>query len=324
MQQIIQLEDKPFNNQLLSVDKSILLKKTKEEKLDYVDKLNIFYPKMTDILKRIQKCQESPNHSKQPECLSLIGPRRAGKSTIIEYHQRAYPDIVQSEETTKPVLVSKVPCPAHIGSLVVRLLRDIGDPFFQKKDSIGRSTERLYKLLQYCKVELIVLDEVQHLVDRNRQILIQESADWFKDLIENTRIPVVFVGLPDSRKIFYENEQLGGRVLNRFEVGAFEFDDQTFRTILFLMDQSLPFKNSSGLANIDMCHRIHLATGGLLGFLKPLIKEATSIALENQLELLTMPILSAAYELKLTSIFGKNPFSPGFDLNSTLRKFMKK
>ena len=120
------------------------------------------------------------------------------------------------------------------------------DPFWAKRyPNIGIMTFRLYELLYTCKVQLIIIDETQQLVDRDSKKLIRESADWFKDLINITKIPVAFLGLPESSNIFIENEQLSGRVLLRETVEPFHYDDKGFRSFLHVFDGELPFENSS-------------------------------------------------------------------------------
>lgn len=310
-------------NGLLNYEKkSKLLKMSKIQKLEYVDKLTISYPLIQDILNKIEYCQNSMMHSSQPECLSLIGPPRAGKTTIIEQHMSKYSDIIEPEGTIRQIVYCQVPCPANIGGLVTELLRAIGDPFYNKRASIIQKTHTLYELLLKCKVKLIILDEVQHLVDRNRQTLIKESSDWFKKLIFDTKIPVIYVGLPDSLKIFIENDQLGSRVLNRYTIEAFDFYKKDFRAILKLLDESLPLSLYSGLADPDIWKRIYIATNGLIGFVKVLIKESTKLALDHNTERITMPILSNAYDQKLAQIFGDNPFTPGFDLEEHIENYL--
>jgi predicted AAA+ superfamily ATPase len=310
------------NLNLPEVDKQKLLNMSVDEKENYVDELVIVNPKMQRIIDILEECKKSHLTCKQPECASIKGPRRSGKSTIAEEYQKKYPDYETEVGIVKPVFYSSVPCPANIGSLVTRLLYDINDPFYNKERNIGRNTHRLYDILKKCKVELIILDEVQHLVDRDKKKLLQESSDWFKDLIQQTGIPVAFIGLDESERIFLENEQLGGRVLNRDDVKPYTYDDIEFRAFLHIFDSSLPFKGYSGLSQPDLWQRIYLATDGYVGFIKALLKRATRIATVNELDYLTLPVLAQAYNNKL-AFLGANPFVPGFDLQSAIKKLGK-
>jgi hypothetical protein len=66
-----------------------------------------------------------------------------------------------------------------------------------------------------------------------------------------------------------------------------------------------------------------MATLGRLGYLKVLLKEALYIALEENYDMLTFPILAKAFENKLRSICNKNPFLPGYNLKYELSKLSK-
>lgn len=287
------------------INKSNLLKMSNLEKIKYVDRMIITYNLMDKILAKIEECQSSILYSEQPECLSLIGPTRSGKTTIISQHKKKYPDIIEQDITIKQILYCVTPCPADIGGLVSKLLESIGDPFYIK-GTRNQKTARLANFIKECKVKLIILDEVQHLVDRERQTLIKESADWFKTLIIETNVPVVFVGLPDSRKIFYENSQLSSRVLNRFEINDFDPNDKTFRAILHYFDSYLPLKSYSGLSEPNIWERIHIATHGRFGYIKILIKECAKIAIEKNFQRISLDVLSEAFEAKLSHIFSNN------------------
>lgn len=283
------------------------------DKLRYLDNLRINYPKMNEALRKIEECQKSTLSFKKPKCISIIGPSGSGKTTLIEVYRKKYPDISKDEYTKKTIFYSRIPCPARIGSLPVKMLHDLGDPFYDKRSKIVIQTQRLYDLIKRCEVELIVLDEVQHLVDRNSEKLIRDSSDWFKELIDATNIPIVFLGMPDSRKIFIENEQLANRAQLYEELSPFEYDD-VFLKVLYLFDSNLPLKEMSQLAQSDMSRRIFLATRGLMKNIRDLIVEATILAINTNHDRITMPILAESFNKMLYFNYDKNPFLPGFEL----------
>ena len=158
---------------------------------------------------------------------------------------------------------------------------------FYSNGRIFTQTQRLYQLLKDCKVEIIFLDEVQHLVDRNSQKLLRDSSDWFKSLIDEVKIPVIFIGIPDANRIFIENQQLGSRVRYKEVLSPFEYN-LSFRQFLHVFDNHLPFKNLSNLGSQELSRRIHTATKGIMRNIKDLIYEASKISLKlnmNQISL---------------------------------------
>ena len=51
------------------------------------------------------------------------------------------------------------------------------------------------------QTELILLDELNHLFDRDSEKLLKTASDWLKCLILETKIPIVAFGLPSSEFI---------------------------------------------------------------------------------------------------------------------------
>jgi hypothetical protein len=311
------LSEKP--NYIILPDKEKILSLTYNEKLKYMDELRIYYPKMNQILQRVEECQHSTMTSERPLCMRISGPSGSGKTTIVAIHLKKYPEIDTPTGAEKPVLYSRIPCPAYIGGLASKLLHDLGDPFYAKSGKITLHTQRLYSLLKACKVKIIFLDEVQHLVDRNSQKLLRDSSDWFKELIDETRIPIVFLGMPDSNKIFIENEQLVNRVRLTENTSPFSYDD-IFRKFLYLFDLSLPLKELSGLADSAMSKRMYIATKGLIKHIRDLIIESTNTALQNSSSRVSMPMFAQAYNKILYNKHETNPFSPGFEVGKDINK----
>jgi len=158
-------------------DKDKIMSLSNLEKKIYLEELIITYPKFNEALQKVGECFESTGTSKRPLCMRISGPSGSGKSTVMETFMKRHPIIETPNGIEKPVLYSRIPCPAYIGGLASKLLHDLGDPFYAKPMKITLSTQRLYHLLKECNVKIIFLDEVQHLVDRNSQKLLRYSSD---------------------------------------------------------------------------------------------------------------------------------------------------
>jgi len=288
-------------------DKSKILSLSPSEKIKYTDSIRISYPKLQEMLSLVADCHNSSKTQARATCMRVSGVSGTGKSNLYEIYSKKYPVVNDINGTNIPVLYSRIPCPAYIGGLPSQLLYDLGDPFYNKSKTIILQTKRLYNLLKACKVEIIFLDEVQHLVDRNSHKLLSDSSDWFKELIDETRIPIVFLGIPDSDKIFIENEQLSKRV--RIVKTTKEFDnDDTFRKFLYLYDLVLPLEESSTLADSDMCCRLYNSTKGNVKNIHDLLVESVTIAIANNASRITMPMLAKAHNKILYDQSVKNPF----------------
>lgn len=295
-----------INQNLQPINKDKLLSLSIQEKYSYIENLIIYTPQTQSLLKKIDECYSSGKYMTKPLCMHISGQWGTGKTTFSKLYSVKHPDIQYLSFTKKPVLYCEIPCPAYIGSLPKCMIKSLGDEFYLKGRDIFTQTQRLYDLLHLCQVEIIFLDEVQHLVDRNSQRLIRDSSDWFKMLIDNVKIPIIFTGMPDSKRIFHENEQLGSRVRYHVEINTLEYDIE-FRKLLHIFDNQLPFKNLSNLGTKKLSKCIHTATKGVMRTVKDLLLEASNISLYLSLDYIPLNAFAEAFD-KILCNTGDNVF----------------
>jgi hypothetical protein len=303
----------------VELNKYKLLSLTADEKEEYVDKMVIIYPLMKQILADIDECKNSSNRLNEIKSMFISGGSRYGKTVITKVYMRSNPDVVEEEVTLKPVLYVKVPAPAYTGSLKSAVLKYLGDPFYDKILRGYQVDSRIAKMLEKCGVKLIILDEFQHLVEGNRHKVLIDSSDWFKNLIDDCGISVVFTGLPYAEQVLTQNEQLGNRVKIRRPLKPFDFNDNCFRNLLNQFDTQLPLEQKSNLAQDGNWQRIYLATGGIIGFVKALLTESTKLAAIEKLPCIDDEILYKAYNNKLYYTSSDNPFSPTYNLRKAIK-----
>ena len=309
-----------MSEQVIELNKYKLLNLNADEKERYVDRLVVTYPLMKNILLDMEECKASSRRLNEIKCMFIAGNSRHGKTTITGIFRRNNSDIITEEITLKPILYVRFPAPAYTGSLKSAVLKALGDPFYAKTLRNYQSDDRIYNLLEKCKVQLIIFDEFQHLVEGNRHRVLKDSSDWVKNLIDDCKVSVVFTGLPYSENVLIENEQLGNRVRIRHTLTSFGFNDKEFRIILDKFDKELPFKEKSDLAQDGNWQRIYLATGGTIGHVKSLLRAATRMAALEDLPYVSEDILFNAYSKELSFLSTNNPFSPTFNLRKAIKE----
>jgi hypothetical protein len=197
----------------------------------------------------------------------------------------------------------------------------LGDPAAEK-GNIGSQTRRLHKFLKELKTELIILDEFQHFIDRDSLKVLKTISDWLKVLIDNSKIPVVLMGMPYSHIILDSrgNEQLKRRFSLRrfiepFGWGGTNEAQKDFRNFLKLVDSELPFNKRSNLAGKTMAFRFYCATNGVISYVMDIVRMATLTAIEQSLETVNLDILADAYDESLASAYPnrENPFRREID-----------
>lgn len=288
---------------------------TQKEKKDYIDSLYCHYPRLEVLLGRINYCHQNSKRGREPKCLFIKGPAGVGKSTLGSTYEERYPRYLEDGITIVPVINAMAPVQASIRALASELLAMLGDPA-NNVGSTAMLTSRLHNLIRTCKVEIIILDEFQHFIDSESDKLLLNTANWLKELINKTGVPVVLIGMPSSESIFFgrDQNQLSRRFKYResFEPFSWNTPEQIleFRQFLKAFDESLPLPESSGLSHKVNAFRMMYATDGIVDNVQELIKEAAKLAVERNLTAIDNSLLSEAFLMCVKSVLGwkLNPF----------------
>ncbi len=299
--------------------------KTTRERISIANQVYAGYPLFNQVLEDIDRCHDSPNikGDDDPDCLLLTGSTGAGKTTIYKTYAQNYPIQETEEGDIVPIIHAVTPSAANIKGLVSVLLKQLGDPL-PDKGSTTNQTIRLYDLLEKCQVELIFLDEFHNFKDLDSDKVLKNVCDWLKNLILNTKIPIVLFGTPESEDILkVDNLQLSRRFNYRHSLIPFprtESGLELFRQFLSDVESQLPLAYRSVLAEKSLSERIYYATDGTIGYVMTLIRKGATYAIEQDLDRLDLSILGAIYDkhIKHNKLSKRtDPFMKGkFDLEA--------
>src|ERR1700690_1719174 len=155
---------------------------TVEDKVEHFESTIVQSPLFTNVIKRTKECHRRAKYTTEPRGLFITGDTGYGKTTIGRFYEKDYPRISGDDGMIIPVLRSSVPSPATIKGMGSSLLKDMGDPLYDR-GTTGNVTDRLCKQIKTCKVELIILDEFQDLIDKDTQKVLNSCADWLKHIL---------------------------------------------------------------------------------------------------------------------------------------------
>ena len=295
---------------------------TKAQRIDMVEHLLLHHARFNTLLARIDYCARFGGEikTKNPPCLAILGNTGAGKTTLIDaWLEKAPLRTMETDEgTIIPYLYVLVPSSPKKKGAVSAFLRALHDP------NPSRGTEwdmisRVHRLIKRCKVQVIFVDEFQHLRDKDTQKVVHAIADFLKDIINQAHIPMILTGkLGEAESILMANSQLDRRVGTPLVLEPFEWDRsrpetiKELRTLMRDIDRALPL-DLSDLQNEEMAFRFFYASDGYLGWIMEIIREAAVRAIDTDCHCLNKPLLAAAYEARLAGTDvgdGKvNPFS---------------
>lgn len=249
-----------------------------------------------------------------PKCLLITGEPGVGKTELI----RKYVDRFQPEEATTRTIIrafsATIPAQASIRAVTAALLEGAGAPAPDRGEQT-ELTRRLARTLKQNGVEIIVLDEFQHLVTNRRSAAVDAVADWLKTIIINLAVvPIVVVGLPGSDAVLRGNEQLQRRFkrIRRLRPFNLHFKDELkeFRKFLHSYETAIGFPTPTKFASSWWLKRIYVASSGRIGHVADLLQEAGRRAIHEDAPTISTAQMAASYYdiLSDTSPAPKNPF----------------
>lgn len=297
------------------------LKRRKE----HVKRIVVEHPKYKSLLDKLNEIFILSEGSEQPDSVFLSGETGVGKTTLLKMFYDQYPRENEEGYTKIPVLYTKVPVGATPKSLASQILLHLGDPNHDRGTEPNQ-TARLLQFIEKCNVQMVIIDEFQHLIDRDSRHVLNKASEWVKSFTEDVKIPVVLCGMPESSKIFKINEQLGRRYCEQEKLESFKYvtkDDQIlFRAFLNVIDKQLPFPNISKLSSPKTSGKIYYATNGVPAYVMKLLEKATVLAVKHGMDSISEEDLRLGFK-SLT--FSKrpnvlNPFNTSFNLLEAIEK----
>lgn len=277
-----------------------------------VDNFVIDHPFFLEAKRQLQLCYDSFDSTPDPRCTPILGASGCGKSTMIKEFVRTLEP--PEDPRTKLVIVIETPSNPTVKSMASEVLQAIGDPMFFRGTEV-QMTDRIVKLLKKLGTRLLIFDELQNLIDKESDKLSFKAADWLKRLINISKIPTVIVGLERAEELFLVNEQLRRRFTESYVIEVFDWKNMNTRKMLkgFLkaLQQKYRFEENLQIYNNEMAFRFYCASGGLVGYLMAIVREAERLAIGTLSNAIGLEHLAQAYRNAVCGnrLVGVNPFA---------------
>jgi hypothetical protein len=291
-----------------------------KERVKYLGDICIKHPYFIAATKKIAEYHELGKYSSEPQCLFIVGDKGTGKTTLLKSYLNEHPSYIDGNRTIKPVVLSTLFQPPYLRNTATALLMGFNDPRADK-GSHGNMTKRVRGFINDCSVEALLVDELQELFDKNKNVLMKGNTNWLKYIIKEPKpnIAVVLCGLKgEAEQVFEKNSQLTDLFGDPIEIPPFSWEDNDFESpfndVMRLIESQLPFNDVSGLDNEPIAHGLFYASDGYLRPLMEIIVKASQFALGLGQEKLDIPLLYRAFEEKGAGIrkSKKNPFVDNF------------
>jgi hypothetical protein len=267
------------------------------------------YPRFNELHEDIRLCQEMSKIAGEPQCMVLEGVAGAGKSTLVRTYVEMFSRYETRSGTKIPVFYMETPSPVTVKGMASRMLETLGDPAAHK-GALWAMNSRLIHYVRACKVQLVILDDFHHLIDKETNRILETVSDWLKVLIKETGIPFLVVGIEGKVELILQsNAQLSRLFAVRETLEPFQWDpnDETtvreFASFIRYIEKGIGVSLSDELPRAEFLHRLHYATNGVVGNVMNLMRFA--MLLNRQTEgiqddgILTLPVMSRAFAKRL-------------------------
>ncbi|MBP4051628.1 TniB family NTP-binding protein [Chromobacterium violaceum] len=278
-----------------------------------VEQQRLFFPSFERAIQRINRVHQMSLAGNKPRHMMILGPSGAGKSSVLEEYLRHFPAIEEVEQKHIPVLQVEIKSSPTVRSVAEDILKAMGVPMAYR-GTVNEKTDRVVASMGKFKVELLMLDEVQHLLGANkRSFSSNDETEWLKTLLNLVDIPVVLSGLPYAEALLSSNEQLRRRLDGVCHLSPFSVEDEAvasdFAGVINWFDKEIHTGQPIGLHEGDMLHRLFYASDGLIGYLSKLLIGAMEIRLEHRCKRVEPWILEQSFTDNLWSE-GVGPLNP--------------
>jgi Cdc6-like AAA superfamily ATPase len=274
-------------------------------------------PHVNFALKRMGELAKHECKAEEPEHLLITGQAGVGKSLVLKKLRESFQLIDHSNCREIPVVYTEVPAACSIKKLAGEMLKSMGSPFWNRGTEADR-THQLLTLMKECKVRLVMLDEVNHLVDRGKSATHYAVGDWIKQLTDKAGISFVLAGTPMARVLLLTNGQIRSRFGEEIAIEPLSLESaqeaMIFKNTLKVFQSLLGTLDCVDLAGQEMLRRIAYACGGRMRSLVDLLVRAVELAAVSKPQSLTMSTLEGAFSQVIYSRSPKerNPFSEAF------------
>ncbi|WP_370153691.1 TniB family NTP-binding protein [Ferrovibrio sp.] len=275
-----------------------------------IETARIRHKRWDNIIRKLEYCRTWSKGATDPYCMMVLGESGTGKSAVVAAYMQRHKVSEEEEGQRIPVLKVDAPAVPTMKSLAESMLFALGDPLADK-GTLNARTDRLIRLLKRCGVEIIIVDEFQHFLEHESAKSLQSTSDWLKNLITQSRLPVVLVGLEKCGKILESYPQLDRRFMAQAYLKPFRWHEakrEEFFHFLSELDDQLPLREKSGLSDPEMAQRLFFASKGLVSSLMKIVRQGAHIAIELNEPRITAKSLSKAYKLTTARRIKPDPF----------------
>jgi hypothetical protein len=242
----------------------------------------------------------------------VLGESRSGKSFICKHYASRYPVRLLQGGETYPVLYLEARSdwtPYHMAEQVFMATGAKSIPSMKTPALITAC----YRRLVLAKTELVIVDDAHFLLLEPKGRALATFKSLIKGIADLNACNVLLSGLPRLQAFVESDSQLCGRGdFPHWSVKPLDWatreEREQFILLLHGIDTRLPFRKSSGLASAGHAADFYRATGGMIGRVMNIIKDAAYRAINDDSACIMIDHLRIAAQARMKVGESYRPF----------------
>ncbi|KVW37297.1 hypothetical protein WK94_27125 [Burkholderia ubonensis] len=242
-----------------------------------------------------------------PIGMCLIAPAGCGKSLLVELLMRnacGWPFL--SPQSVLSAALKEGPTVAHVQSELLKCF-NYPIPIRASASTNAAVNDVLVEAVSQRKIQLIAIDEYQHVFLSGKDGVRRSINDWLKRFMTLTEKPVLLTGTEDLSALETADAQITTRISSTFRLAPFRHDAE-WKGVLKAYAESCSSVDLDPL-RCEYSREVYLASHGVFRTFKKLIVEAAMVAIDDGQSVLRKEHLSTGF----LRVFGpattrENPF----------------
>jgi hypothetical protein len=254
--------------------------------------------------------------------VGILGESRAGKSWAIKSYVQSLGEI-QSE-------TARVPRAVYVDMLGKTSSNDLASDLFRaihlprpRAGSIRMHLDRVVDEIRDHGIELVIIDDAQELLVSRSHKSIDEASGFILSAAESNACNVVLVGTEDISKAVLANAHMYRRgsfprsIIQpyRWQIAS---ERKSFSFLLTAIDDRLPFRRPSELADPSLAAHFYKVSGGLIGIIMNYVRDAAFMAMNENADQVTIEHLRRAAAMRRVPGDPYMPFQSTVDTEDPL------
>lgn len=178
--------------------------------------------------------------------------------------------------------------------MAAAMMMALGYPMLPSRPNLENMNHMVSKGLTKLTPRALLIDEMQHVCEGNRDITARAVTDWLKVRMDAFNLPIICAGTRALDRLSVINPQFTSRASANFILTPFEFGD-SWRQLLAAFKDAISSVNLEVL-NGSVARQIHAATKGNLRALKKLLMYACMHAATRTDMKITVEDLALGYD----------------------------